>query len=556
MVTISPKTRTSAVPRAFSYIRFSSKRQVKGDSFRRQADFAKEVCLENDWVLDDTLDLSDRGVAAFRGQNYKIGALGRFLEAIGGPRVLPGSILIIESIDRLTRTEVPEALELFIGILRRGITIVTREPRRTYTIASINDIAGILDPLIGISRAHEESAHKSFRIGGAWLKKKQQAAESKKPMTHVCPKWMKLTPQGYCLVDPHARTVKKIFELCIEGLGSSRILERLLAEPEKYPCFGRTGRWRTSYITTILINRATFGEFQAGTRDTEGRQIPFGEPIPGYYPAVITEDTFHLAQSAIGGRTRRGGRPGEAETNLFTKLVYNRDDNITDKAACRMHMKSGRQPRVDGGELFPYRYLVAKKREYGKKCRGGNHSFPYDPFEEGVLDALSELTAIDIFGKDAKVDEREDEIGAIIRDQVVIEHKIKQTEEKIAESEDDADAYFGLLKTLNAKKKAAVLRLETLKADTASCKAVNLSEVQSLIALMRTLKVEGKIAELKEIRRKLKSKIEWLVTEIWVEIERHNHTKRTAHVQIHLRTGQQKDTVIRVHNGGRKSLQK
>jgi hypothetical protein len=38
------------VSRAFSYIRFSSKKQQKGESFRRQSEFAVEVCRENGWV--------------------------------------------------------------------------------------------------------------------------------------------------------------------------------------------------------------------------------------------------------------------------------------------------------------------------------------------------------------------------------------------------------------------------------------------------------------------------------------------------------------------------
>jgi len=35
------------VSRAFSYIRFSSKKQQRGESFRRQSEFADEVCREN-----------------------------------------------------------------------------------------------------------------------------------------------------------------------------------------------------------------------------------------------------------------------------------------------------------------------------------------------------------------------------------------------------------------------------------------------------------------------------------------------------------------------------
>jgi len=82
----------------------------------------------------------------------------------------------IESIDRLSRSKVGEALQLFISILNSGVSIVTREPRRTYSQDSINDIAALLEQLIYMSRAHEESATKSFQLKVAWAKKKERAA--------------------------------------------------------------------------------------------------------------------------------------------------------------------------------------------------------------------------------------------------------------------------------------------------------------------------------------------------------------------------------------------
>ena len=81
--------------------------------------------------------------------------------------MLRGSVLIIESIDRLSRNKVGETLQLFISILNSGVSIVTREPRRAYTQDSINDIAALLEPIIYMSRAHEESATKSFRLKDA-----------------------------------------------------------------------------------------------------------------------------------------------------------------------------------------------------------------------------------------------------------------------------------------------------------------------------------------------------------------------------------------------------
>jgi DNA invertase Pin-like site-specific DNA recombinase len=160
-------------------------------------------------VLDESLPLSDLRVSAFRGANAKIGTLAEFLDAIRIGRVLRGSVLIIESIDRLCRNKVGEALQLFISILNSGVSIVIREPRRTYTPDSIIDIAALLEPLIDMSRAHEESATKSFRHKDAWAKKKERAATQGVPMTKTSPRWLELTNKGY-RPDPRGYTDESI----------------------------------------------------------------------------------------------------------------------------------------------------------------------------------------------------------------------------------------------------------------------------------------------------------------------------------------------------------
>ena len=525
--------------RAFSYIRFSSKKQEKGESFRRQYEFPVEVCKENGWVLDESLTLNDLGVSAFRGANAKVGALAEFLEAIRIGRVLRGSVLIIESIDRLSRNKVGEALQLFISILNSGVSIVTREPRRTYTQDSINDLAALLEPLIYMSRAHEESATKSFRLKDAWAKKKERAIAGL-PMTRMAPRWLELVEKGYRLIPEHAATVKTIFQLSTEGLGIQRILNHLVANPKKFPPFGDSGRWRDSYVLQILSNKAVYGEFQPGMRDEAGRKVECGQPIKNYFPAVVTEEDFYQVQAGMKARFRVLGRAGEYETNLFTGIVFHAEDKT------KMSVHTFRQSTTPDGETRPYRYLTSGATANGSIRRGKGLSFPYPPFEQGVLQALSELTASDIIGGEEKADESEAEIAELTGKLVVMDHRIQDAEQKAADPEEESpETYLGLLKVLHKGKKAAVRRLEELKADSASCKAVNLGEVQSLLGLLSSVKGD----ELREVRRKLKAKIRSLVTEIWVHITPVNQMHRVAQVQIHLRNGTQKHMVLQHASG-------
>lgn len=113
------------MPVAYSYIRFSTPDQIKGDSLRRQIEASHRYATEHNLTLDETLNVRDLGVSAFSGMNFERGALGQFIVAIDNGRVAPDSYLLMESLDRLSRLPVPDALAIFQAIISRGITIVT-----------------------------------------------------------------------------------------------------------------------------------------------------------------------------------------------------------------------------------------------------------------------------------------------------------------------------------------------------------------------------------------------------------------------------------------------
>ena len=76
-----------------------------------------------------------------------------------------------------------------------------------------------------------------------------------------------------------------------------------------------------SYIAKILANRAALGEFQPHIR-VEGKRTPDGEPIEGYFPAIIDDELFYRAQHAKSQRLVGGARrKGKAFTNLFSGLA-------------------------------------------------------------------------------------------------------------------------------------------------------------------------------------------------------------------------------------------
>ena len=132
------------------------KGQRKGDSLRRQTKKTEDYCAKRGWTLDTTLQPADLGMGAYHGRNRTHGALAGFLALCGTPRVPKGSVLIVESLDRLSRQDIDDADQLICGILRKGISIVTLTPERELTPKSVNDLLARIELLVLASRANEE----------------------------------------------------------------------------------------------------------------------------------------------------------------------------------------------------------------------------------------------------------------------------------------------------------------------------------------------------------------------------------------------------------------
>lgn len=297
------------MPKAYSYIRFSTPEQARGDSLRRQIEAAEAWCRERGLKLDDSL--RDLGISAYYGTNRTTGALRRFLDLVESGRIERGSYLVVESLDRLSRETVMDAATRLLDLIRAGIIVVTLSDGQEYSAERLrHDWTPLIISLVVMSRAHEESRIKSERVGKAWRRKKEAARSEKKPLTSRCPEWLELVDGRYVERPDRVAIVRRIFRETIEGAGRREIVRRLNAEGIP-PLRGHNG-WQISSIAKIIQSRTVLGEYQphSGTHKARNRK-PEGDPIPGYYPAIIGEETFWRAQAAVQGR-RQGaaGRKG------------------------------------------------------------------------------------------------------------------------------------------------------------------------------------------------------------------------------------------------------
>ncbi len=145
-------------PRVYSYIRFSDARQAAGASVARQAEFAARWAAANGMALDTALSMRDEGLSAYHELHVRKGALGVFLRAVEDRLVPSGSVLLVESLDRLSRAEPLTALSQLTGIIDAGVAVVTASDGRVYTRAALKaDPMQLMHSLLVMIRAHEES---------------------------------------------------------------------------------------------------------------------------------------------------------------------------------------------------------------------------------------------------------------------------------------------------------------------------------------------------------------------------------------------------------------
>ena len=495
--------------RAFSYVRFSSTDQAKGDSYRRQTEFSKSYCERHGLLLDDSLNLKDLGVSAFRGANVREGALAGFLELIKTGKVPKGSVLILESLDRLSRDQIRPALNLFTSILDGGVSIVTVNPEREYTPENQDPLA-LMEPLFTFARAHEESATKSKRVEASWDQRRKQAKENKTPMTTVCPAWLRVEGDKFVVVPERAKVVKRLFRMCMEGHGNYAIVKTLT--DEGVPAMGRSGGWNTSYVRMLLSDRRVLGEYRPAKKRSGGRPTPTGEVIKGYYPAVIEEGDFYRCLGLIKRRGTKPGRGNAYRENVLSGLVWNVADGE------KMHVASGpgRKTCLDSASVHK-----------GKKAPRGR-SIQYAPLEKIVLDILTDLDLSpepeDDSGQN-RINEIEGRLAALA------ERRRKLLDEQ--ESSEDLKAFAVALKKWQDEENRLGLELEELKLKVASEKLHSLSETKSLIAARQD--ATGKARD--KMNANLRMRIQEQVEGIYVLVENVNRSRKVCHVQVYLKNG-------------------
>lgn len=519
---------------AISYIRFSTTEQEKGASLRRQEEKTRQWCERNGYTLDTSLKLQDKGVSGYRGKNSKTGKLKAFLDMLEAGKI-KADALIIESLDRLTRDEVGDALRLFLNILDFKIKIVTLTPETIFDKKSINDPTNLIIAIIELCRGHSESDMKSDRVGDAWRNKKKRARTGHK-VSSACPGWLKLENQEFSFVPEKVRSVRKLLELASCGFGVGVIAKKL--NEGGFPTMKSTAKhWHTSSVHKILNSRSLFGEYQPmfSSRHTSLKdRKPDGQPIPDYYPALITEEEFYRIQASLSSRRNINsfgkGRQSLKVSNLFGKLIKCAKTGST-------------MGRIDKGKKsIPSLISTSARAGLTKK-----ETFPYEPFEYHFLAWMLEISPDDL-SSSGQISKAKKRLLSIRGQLTQIESKLKKFKTRLLEEEDN-DTLLDVVSELTKKRKDLKSEEESLKGETSRHDPA--SESIDVISTLKNAKGETEIIEL---RHKLKFLLNELIEAIYVRFEKDSELRQhICFTQIHFKNGSVRKmniVVQRIYEGG------
>lgn len=283
----------------YSYMRFSDPRQATGHSSDRQAAYAAKWAEEHGLRLDESLSMRDEGLSAYHQQHVKAGALGGFLAAVQAGKVPPGSVLVVEGLDRLSRAEPIQAQAQLAQIVNAGITVVTASDGKAYSRERLKDNPmDLVYSLLIMIRAHEESDTKSKRVTASIVKscRAWQAGTWRGKLRNgKDPQWVTETETGWALVPDRALAIQEAVSMYLRGQSGVTIVQRLAEKslsPVREPI-------SATHLYKLLQNPALIGT---------KRITVAGESfdLEGYYPAALTPEQWSDLRLASQGRGRRG----------------------------------------------------------------------------------------------------------------------------------------------------------------------------------------------------------------------------------------------------------
>jgi len=542
-------------PVAYSYTRFSTPEQMKGDSLRRQSEASEEWCHRNGVALDTTTTLQDLGKSAFakgkRGARDDDGmasvpeladlvnpdrrALAGFLELIKRRKVPRGAYLVIENLDRLSRDDTVPATHLLTGILLAGVRVVQLKPVE-QVLTERSDGYAILMAVMELSRGNGESRMKSVRVTAAWVTKRRAARENGELMTGRVPAWIEVIDDRPQLITERAGVVKRMFTMAAAGYGCGVIVKTFVGEGVASFCArekgadGRhktgegCGRWNRMYVRSILLDRRAIGEYQPRTQGGK----PDGLPLTSYFPPVVSEEEFYAARAGMASRKQKQGRIGKGVACVFGGLLHDALD-----ASGGTYCVSSRvtRDRKDPSQSRTRYVLVNSAYAAG---RATCVSFPVATFERALLSMLQEIDPAEVAGRPEG-----------LADAAVIEGELAWVRERKAALaaellNGDVAALAAAIRSLEARESELSTKLNQAREEAVRPLEDSWRDSKDLIDLL------DKALDREDVRLRLRAALRRQIDGVWMVVANRGRD-RLCNAQVWFRGGEAYRSYIIIH---------
>lgn len=373
---------------AIGYARWSSLEQGRGSSLERQVGLIRSFCETRGWSLID--QVIDEGTSAYTGANIQTGNLAALIRRIENGDVSRDVVVVVEQLDRISRLPPSQVVSWIQRVVGMGASIATVNDGLVINAEMIDsNPMNFMSLVFNAFRAYQESKHKSERLSSSWAIKRQELeAGERRTITGTGPAWLRFDQMtgGFEEIPDRVAVVREIFDRTLAGEGRASIAAALNARGVETWGRGKSKAdgWHPSYVQKILSNPAVIGEFQPHTKARgSARRTPVGDPIQGYFEAVVSEAQW-AGVRAIKPLKRGGGNGSKGEIrNLFAGLCrcahcggtmtyqFKSDDGV--------RVRNGVEKAVKRSS-----YLLCGRRARGLGCDNDSH-YRYEALEPGLL---------------------------------------------------------------------------------------------------------------------------------------------------------------------------
>ena len=450
----------------YSYSRFSDPRQSKGHSLERQAAYAARWAAEHGLPLDESLTLRDEGLSAYHQQHVKSGALGVFLAAVESGKVPPGSVLVVEGLDRLSRAEPIQAQAQLAQIVNAGITVVTASDGKEYSRERLKaNPMDLVYSLLVMIRAHEESDTKSKRVTASivrmcegWIAGTYRGLirQGKDPV------WLRLVDGVWEFNPERVAAVSAALDLYRRGYSATRIMDELAQREQSLT----GGALQSLQIYRLIRQRALVGEKEI---EISGQRYA----LQGYYPALLSATDWSELQTLAAGRGRRAARgpvPHILTGMRVTVCGYCGRALVGQNYGTRNRTPDG---RIQDG----HRRLHCTSNSHGGGCPVPGSS-SVAPFERALMAYCSDLVNLQaLYAGDRSAGPRA-RIAALRTKQSDLEGKLERLTDAILAADSDGGtpaAFARRARELESTLTSTQAELATAERDLASTARTNLN---------------------------------------------------------------------------------